>query len=486
LNSRRGLTLILLDLIAQLIEHIGTQIPLFGSIMNTMGNFKIELPSRRIRLLGLFLILFIILALIVLNIISWVMYAMVARSLDNALGENILGKGRMITDLINIQYIDIEAFTDNLETEEEYYSLVSDLENWSRTSGLSNLIIVDNAGSTILDSNREFSRNEENLFWVLDTAALNIALNGRESLATTHKVGKYNLKWAFHPLKNETGDLSGFLITVAPADFLNDLNVIRFNLIWINIICALLILITGIGLLIVSRAILRTEETIYQQERYSLMGQLAAEVAHEVRNPLSIISASVQNIDEKHRETLKDDEVWQYIPEEIGRINGIIEEFLALSRQPADEFEVINIKDILENILLMIGPKLRGRKITSETNWPEGVPEKINGDIRRIKQAFINIFMNSMEAMTDDGNISVLAEAGGNELTIIIKDTGPGIPAEISKKIFTPFFTGRKGGTGLGLTVAARIISEHNGSIDISSPGRQGAQIRITFPAVEI
>ncbi|MER1984556.1 MAG: ATP-binding protein [Solibacillus sp.] len=225
------------------------------------------------------------------------------------------------------------------------------------------------------------------------------------------------------------------------------------------------------------------EKLILQSEKMKLVGEMAAGVAHEIQNPMTVISGFVQMMNEDQSSPYYDYTL--IIQDEIERVGLILEEFLVLSRPQIDTSTEINIGQILTEVSAFFQYEFQQRNIAlAVQNKPTGT--FIFGNKNQIKQVFINILKNAMEAIDTDGKITLeIYEVKQKSITISIKDTGCGIPPHLLEKIFEPFYTTKTKGTGLGMMIIHKIIQDHGGNIKIRSKANVGTEISLYFPIIQ-
>jgi PAS domain S-box-containing protein len=225
----------------------------------------------------------------------------------------------------------------------------------------------------------------------------------------------------------------------------------------------------------------KSEEMLHRQDKLAAVGQLAAGVAHEIRNPLTSMKgyAEFLQLDEKDPQR---QEFIEIILDEIDRVNNIVEEFMVLAKPKAVELEEQNIIPIVQNVVSMLKFEARKRNVKLEFDTVEEIVQ-IECDENRLKQVFLNFIKNGIEAMPDGGDLRVKAEIHDENIVISIQDTGVGIPPETLKKIGEPFYTTKKNGNGLGLMVSFKIIESHNGKVYIESEQNKGTTFKILLPA---
>lgn len=225
----------------------------------------------------------------------------------------------------------------------------------------------------------------------------------------------------------------------------------------------------------------KTEEVLHQQDKLAAVGQLAAGVAHEIRNPLTTMKGYTEflQLDETHEER---QEYLSIILDEIDRVNNIVEDFMVLAKPKAAELEERDIIPIIKNVVSFLEFEARNRNVKIGFEYQQDIIQ-IECDENRLKQVLLNFIKNGIEAMPDGGNITVRAGIINNQVQIAIKDTGVGIPQEKLKNIGEPFFTTKKNGNGLGLMVSFKIIESHNGKVFIESELNKGTTFNIVLPA---
>ncbi|AQQ53883.1 ATP-binding protein [Planococcus lenghuensis] len=225
-----------------------------------------------------------------------------------------------------------------------------------------------------------------------------------------------------------------------------------------------------------------TEKLIVQSEKLKLAGEMAAGVAHEIRNPMTVISGFVQMM---HHDTGHPYQPYtKLILSEIERINLIIGEFLILAKPQAVQFSKVSLRQTLEEILLLYGPEFNMQGVIFRETW-ETEDFAVRGEKNQLKQVFINLIRNAIEALGNEGKISLHAEKAADRTVIIrLKDNGSGIPPEVLTKIFEPFYTTKSTGTGLGLIISQRIIQDHGGSLSVLSEQGKGTEVVVQLPLI--
>jgi signal transduction histidine kinase len=216
-------------------------------------------------------------------------------------------------------------------------------------------------------------------------------------------------------------------------------------------------------------------------DRLATIGELAAGAAHEIRNPLTAIKSTLQYLQSKHEDETSRKLLAAAI-EETGRIDEIVSALLSFSRPTEIKRERHDLREILEESLDLITFQARKNKVLVRRQFPVA-PLSIQGDKSQLKQLFLNIFLNAIQAMPGGGELAVEARLREDQKAVVsVADTGEGIPEENMDRIFDPFFTTKKSGTGLGLSIGYNIAKSHRGDIEVKSRPGQGTTILISLP----
>jgi signal transduction histidine kinase len=232
---------------------------------------------------------------------------------------------------------------------------------------------------------------------------------------------------------------------------------------------------------LIYRDMILKDRQIMQSEKLASLGQLAAGVAHEIRNPLGIISGSAETL-LKQRDPRTRQEMTRYIMEESERINSMVTNFLNFARPKEPRLRRYNLGDLITKTLQLITPQARSRDVDIVREIPDE-PIMTRIDPEQMQQALMNIALNAIESMPQGGIWSVaLSKNGENGVVIRMSDTGSGISRDNLRKIFDPFFTTKDKGTGLGLSIAYTIVESHGGTISASSHRKKGASFIIDLP----
>jgi len=228
---------------------------------------------------------------------------------------------------------------------------------------------------------------------------------------------------------------------------------------------------------------IKLERQVFQAEKMAAVGQLAAGMAHDINNPLLVISGRAQMLLDDGRLKDKVKTILNLIIAQTNRIYKLVDRILKFSRKSIPEFDTVDINEILESVMpLIYYHKLPAAKIEIEKNLLNRMPA-VKGDFQQLQEVFLNLLINAHQAMPEGGVIRVSTSNFQNLYAqIIISDNGQGISPDNLKNIFMPFFSTKSDGTGLGLSICYNIIKNHNGTIGIESQIKKGTTVTIKLP----
>ncbi len=237
-----------------------------------------------------------------------------------------------------------------------------------------------------------------------------------------------------------------------------------------------------------NRQLHKAHTRLMQMERFSIMGTVAAGVAHEIKNPLNSIVIYLELLKNELAKSVPDkskiSEKLNVMEEEIGRLSDMATEFLSYSNVTQLKTSPIDIRILLNQVVRFIGYQAKEQNVTLKKEFSHSVPE-IAVNHKQMKQVFINIILNALQAMPDGGELMIytgMDKKRKKSLKVSFTDTGVGISGEIRKHIFDPFYTTRKGGSGLGLSFVDKVIKDHEGEVLIESEEEKGTTVTLLLP----
>ncbi|MFZ5448815.1 MAG: two-component system sensor histidine kinase NtrB [Thermodesulfobacteriota bacterium] len=226
------------------------------------------------------------------------------------------------------------------------------------------------------------------------------------------------------------------------------------------------------------------EERVLQSERLAAVGNTVTHIAHEIKNPLQVIGGFARqllktpNLDDKATRKLS------IIAEEVSHLEEMVAEMRDFVRRPPAQKRLGQIEAVLREALNLFHDTFEEHRVTVRQVEETSLPQVIF-DPRQMRQVFINLFKNALEAMPQGGEITISSRVWENNIEISIADTGEGMPPEVAGNIFQPYFTTKEKGTGLGLAICQSIIREHGGAISVNSVLGQGTAFTIQLPLEE-
>lgn len=224
---------------------------------------------------------------------------------------------------------------------------------------------------------------------------------------------------------------------------------------------------------------IKTEELLRSSEKLAALGQLAAGVAHEIRNPMTALRGFVQLLQEQKAGR---DDYFHIMLSELQRVEQIVSEFLMLSKPHVTQMAKRSVPTILRQVVSLLEAEAVLKDVQILLHCEDHLPEVVC-DAGQLKQVFVNLLKNAIEAMPDGGNLSIQCEFNETHAVAIrFEDEGVGIPREHLSRLCEPFFTTKPEGTGLGLMVSHKIMEEHGGHLFISSDIGKGTMVEVRFP----
>lgn len=226
------------------------------------------------------------------------------------------------------------------------------------------------------------------------------------------------------------------------------------------------------------------EAEVLHRERLSALGNLAAAVAHEVRNPLNAISMGLQRLKVEFQPTDAQEHysrLTELMLGEAQRLNSIVEQFLSLARPIEINAEALPLPEILKELAALQDSEAKRSKVQIRVVAAPNLPA-LKADPDLLTQVLLNLMLNGLQAMPDGGTLTLEAKNSNGNFLIAVTDTGTGITAENQRRIFEPYFTTKAKGTGLGLAISRRIIEAHGGTITVSNQAGGGCRFEISLP----
>jgi signal transduction histidine kinase len=408
------------------------------------------------------------------NFGSYLFLKRIGRQLENSLDQRLQATAALTAELIERS---MSSFAD----EDDADLLRSSLNRIRLENDLEAAYLIAPDGKILLDARRELERSIGRPYLIEDSTAIRQAFAGAVRVSHLHIVAGNPFKSVYAPVSDIYG-YAAVLALEANAGFLSTMGQF-YRALYIGVVISLLLLIAlAFFLILAMLQFVRTENRLYQSERLASLGQMAAMVAHEIRNPLAIIKSTVDVLREKKLRSEQSDEFFGYINDEILRLNKIVSNFLAFSREPRLEKSRCDLVALLEGIAASFSRQ------GADLSWRcDQEHLYLHCDPGQIEQMVLNLLINAREAMKPGKKNEIILRLGeersrGKILVVIeVEDRGVGMLGG-GREIFEPFYTTKTSGTGLGLAVCRRIAEAHDGEIAVVAPAEGGTLMRITLP----
>ncbi|MFW6161449.1 MAG: sensor histidine kinase [Planctomycetota bacterium] len=238
------------------------------------------------------------------------------------------------------------------------------------------------------------------------------------------------------------------------------------------------------------RAIAHAERCRAEDERLAAVGNLAAGIAHEIRNPLNTIGLTARYLERYCGQCCTEPErraelnrSFEIIASEVGRLTRTLDDFLLLAR-PADiDMGLRDLDQIVDDALALFAQEMDSADVRLERQAAGGLT--VAADADQLQQVFTNLVRNAIQAMDGGGTLSVTSERAGRRVRVSFADTGPGISEDVRHHIFEPYFSTKRSGLGLGLALSRKIVAAHDGTLEVANRPRGGAVFTVSVPAAQ-
>jgi signal transduction histidine kinase len=451
-----------------------------AKVLAHRGNQHQATGSSRTLVIAVTIMIVVVLA--AFNFGSWFFLNRLSRSLDEEL-ENRLSA---IAGLVGRQ-VQTTTFPDLISRGERVTAKSSIDLLIDRLPGevnVQNIFLVERDFTCLKASQDLFESGEEIFYLEEDSSEVSRAWNGEITSSPLRLIAGYRFKTAYAPVRDSRGQIACLVVVEAKADFLNLLQPFQRGLVIGGIASFGLLIIFAVFLYTAIALFLRTQENLRRSERLAVMGQMAATVAHEIRNPLGIIKSTAYVLRQRYEQPAQPDEMFDFIPSEVQRLNRLVNDFLNLTRDRELNSSQNDLVKTVEKALTMVRSDEQANGIALNFNC--AIPSLLmRYDEEAITQMLLNLLLNAVQAMEGKGTVEVELqeenEKGKQVAHLVVQDDGPGLPANPGK-IFEPFFTTKTRGSGLGLAVCKQLVEKHDGYIAAKSEKGRGTIMHVWLP----
>jgi len=449
--------------------------------MTRAVNTEEKLLQKRKFYVG-FLIIFTVLLLLVFNLGSWLFLKQMDNYLERELEKRMTSIARLADRILLKRYID--NLLSNIEPEFTLFFIKQDLNKLIDKQELQAAFIIDQNFTVLVEGGSEFPIEESRTYLQQDSLAIEKAWQGDISASPIHVVEGNRFKNVYAPLRDSSLEVAALLVLEANADFFEILGLFKRGLIIGGLISFGLIIVFTLFISWMITLLIRTQESLKQSEKLAAMGQMAASMAHEIRNPLGIIKSTADVLKEKYAAINESDELFGYISEEVKRLNYLVSNFLSFTRELKLNPKVADLNQIITKAVTAIEREKQDQEIEINIDNVEKLAP-FTFDEDSIQQVIFNLLINSIQAIEQQGNIEIglrtINIKGQSYANMSVSDNGSGIEGDTSK-IFEPFYSTKSSGSGLGLAISKQIIEKHGGWIEVESQPNEGSVFRLFLP----
>lgn len=412
----------------------------------------------------------------------WYFYAQARDHLDDTLGLRL--QNVAVTAAATVPGDSLLTW---LLTEDEPVDvtlLTGTLKRVEVDNSLSKIVVYHFDRTVLLDTSRILTTGETDPFLGLDLPAVEQALVGVPSYSDLQEVSGSFLKAGYAPIFDAYSDVGGFVGVVGSAEFFDTLTRLRRTLFLVGVVTVIFVLLASAAYLGYARRLAMARAALARSETLSAMGRMAAGIAHEIRNPLGIIKNTAQLL----REDLADmdgdvdRELLDFIPEEVDRLNETLTGYLDFAKDAPPRMQDTDLSRVVSRTIKVMRPDFEHARVEVLDNLQDVGQLRAQVDPRRMQQVFMNLFLNSIQAMPHGGRLQIELDGSSQELRACVRDTGVGVEATAAAHVFDPFVTTKDKGSGLGLSVVQKIVQDHGGTIQMESKPGEGAVVTMVLP----
>jgi len=415
-------------------------------------------------------------AIFVTGLLAWVAYRGVRTALAEEFGRRLEALARTAASQISASEIrDAQILG---EEGSGYLALQVLLEELRSTNGLVSVAALDSVGIVVYDTRGVEHQREESPLAGLATAGLRQAAAGEAVVTSPYRQEGNELRAGLAPVMQD-GSVAGILAVESRVDYLPVLDEFRRTLLLAALLGGLGIGVLAVVSLRVTSSAARLERRLSRAENLAAMGRLTATLAHEIKNPLAIIRGSAERLGRLEPESRR----WaDAVVEEADRLTRTVGRYLQFARGEEASAGDGDAARALADTLDLLEGEFRSRRAELQRPDPAPVALSVRLDNESLKQVFLNLMLNALEAVGEGGRPVVTVAERPGRIVIRFADNGPGIPPETIRQLGSPFVTTKVQGSGLGLFLSRRLVQGAGGSLDIESEAGRGTICTVTLP----
>lgn len=429
-------------------------------------------------------IVFAVLAIAVAGLLSWLSYRAVRTALEDAFERQLENVAATIASQVSADDLDdAQLFGEEGTGYGTIYLLVEELR---ATTRVSNASVLDTAAMSVYDGRgREFEWTVSRLDSLVP-GDLRQALRGESTVSGEYRIEGDRLRAAFAPIR--AGDVvHGVVAVESEIDYAPALAGFGRTLLLTALLIAGTITVLAVMFVVRTLASARLERRLSRAENLAAMGRLTATLAHEIKNPLAIIRGSAQRLGRLDPEAQR---MADYVVEESDRLSRTVARYLQFARGTSEEgvegasAETGDARRTLEQTLALLEGEFAARKVNvvRQGAWPVSAP--VGLDDESLKQVYLNLLLNALEAMQEGGRLEVQVGEDRGQWAIRVADDGKGIEPDVLRRLGSPFYTTKAKGSGLGLFLTRRLVESAGGTLTIESTLAEGTTCLVRLSRV--
>ncbi len=440
----------------------------------------VALPRKKVIVFGVIASLFVVFFLF--NLDRWFFLQSVFRAFDEKLEQRLYSIGVLSAEIIESTGLDSLEKIDSNPLKK--LLLESQLREIKNKNSLEAVYIVDKNLHVLAEGQLLSRVPVQRTYIQTDSLFLRRAFQGHVAASSLHEISGQYFKNGYTPLRSPGGKVVALLVVEASDQYFARLKSYKKTF-WLTLLVSVLLFVIFSAFIWNSfQRLLKAEASLRESERLAFLGKMAAVLAHEIRNPLGIIRGTADVLKSKYGNSGSAD-LFDYIPSEVGRLNMLINNFLTFSREQKLEIQPVELTTLLRQLVSDMQRDEQTGAIHIQFAFSEDSLH-LQGDENRLKQVFLNILRNAVQASKSNGTIRISAQSlvrkrHRNGILVTVQDFGTGIEGDVNR-IFEPFFTTKSSGTGLGMAISKKIVEAHGGEIWVESAPKKGTTIFIWLP----